>query len=65
MMSKLLTVYNIKCIFLSSTSVYGSNNKIMFEDEKNNLNPQSPYADCKIKEENYIRKQSKKIIYQV
>jgi len=50
----------IKCIFLSSTSVYGSNNKIMFEDEKNNLNPQSPYADCKIKEENYIRKQSKK-----
>ena len=49
-----------KCIFLSSTSVYGSNSKIMFEDDKNNLNPQSPYADCKIKEENYIKKISKK-----
>ena len=44
----------IKCIFFSSTSVYGSNHKVMFEDDINNLNPQSPYAKCKIKEEKYI-----------
>ena len=43
-----------KCIFFSSTSVYGSNDKVMFEDDLNNLNPQSPYAECKIKEEKYI-----------
>ena len=47
-----------KCIFFSSTSVYGSNDKIMYEDE-NNLNPQSPYAACKIKEEKYVKKISK------
>ena len=50
---------NIKCIFFSSTSVYGSNDKIMFEDDTKNLNPQSPYANCKIKEENYILKIAK------
>ncbi len=48
-----------KCIFFSSTSVYGSNDKIMFEDDLNNLNPQSPYAECKIKEESYILNKSK------
>ena len=48
-----------KCIFVSSTSVYGSNDSVMFEDDNNNLNPQSPYADCKIKEENYIKKNVK------
>ena len=51
---------NVKCIFVSSTSVYGSNNKIMYEDDKKNLNPQSPYAECKIKEEMYILNKSKK-----
>ena len=51
---------NTKCIFVSSTSVYGSNDATMFEDDKNNLNPQSPYAECKIKEENYIKKIAKK-----
>ncbi len=50
----------IKCIFFSSTSVYGSNDKVMFEDDLNNLNPQSPYAECKIKEEKYILSASKK-----
>ena len=50
---------NIKCIFFSSTSVYGSNDKIMFEDDTKNLNPQSTYANCKIKEENYILKIAK------
>ena len=48
-----------KCIFFTSTSVYGSSSKIMFEDDENNLNPQSPYAACKIKEEKYIKRKSK------
>lgn len=47
--------FNKKLIFISSTSVYGSNDQIMFEDQ-NNLNPQSPYAKIKILEENYIEK---------
>ena len=51
---------NIKCIFFSSTSVYGSSDKIMFEDDYNNLNPQSPYAECKLKEEKYILSEAKK-----
>ena len=51
---------NIKCIFFSSTSVYGSSDKIMFEDDYNNLNPQSPYAECKLKEEKYISSKAKK-----
>jgi UDP-glucose 4-epimerase len=50
----------LKCIFFSSTSVYGSGDSIMYEDDKKNLNPQSPYADCKIKEENYILDACKK-----
>ena len=48
-----------KIIFISSTSVYGSSDKIMYEDD-DNLNPQSPYADIKIREEKYIQKLSKK-----
>jgi len=48
-----------KIIFISSTSVYGSADKIMYEDNEN-LNPQSPYADIKIKEEKYIEKLNKK-----
>ena len=50
----------IKCIFFSSTSVYGSSDKIMFENDRTNLNPQSPYAECKLKEENYILREAKK-----
>jgi nucleoside-diphosphate-sugar epimerase len=41
---------NKKMIFISSTSVYGSSDEIMYEDD-DNLNPQSPYADIKISEE--------------
>tara|TARA_Y100000768_G_scaffold378473_1_gene352948 strand:- start:38 stop:967 length:930 start_codon:yes stop_codon:yes gene_type:complete len=48
-----------KIIFISSTSVYGSSNKIMYEDA-DNLNPQSPYADIKIAEEKYIQNLNKK-----
>lgn len=54
------TKKRIRCIFLSSTSIYGSSEKIMFEDDKKNLNPQSPYADCKLKEERYILNAAKK-----
>ena len=50
----------IRCIFFSSTSVYGSNDKVMYEDDFKNLNPQSPYAECKIREEKYIIKNTKK-----
>ena len=32
----------------------------MFEDDYNNLNPQSPYAECKLKEEKYILSEAKK-----
>ena len=46
----------VRCIFFSSTSVYGSNKKIMIENDKKNLKPQSPYAECKLKEEKYINK---------
>jgi len=48
-----------KLIHISSTSVYGSNEKLVDEDCKE-LRPQSPYAEVKLLEENYIKK-SKKI----
>ena len=53
----------IHLIFASSTSVYGDQSKII--NSKNNIvpkmiNPQSPYANCKIYEENYIKKNLKK-----
>jgi UDP-glucose 4-epimerase len=54
---------NAKLIFISSTSVYGSGDKIMYEDRDDNLKPQSPYAECKIKEENYINSLGKKLKY--
>ena len=44
-----------KLITLSSTSVYGSQNKIVDEDcAKDELQPQSPYAETKLKEEDLI-----------
>lgn len=49
---------SVKLIFISSTSVYGENSKIV--NENSTLFPQSPYAECKIKEENYIKKNLKK-----
>ena len=51
----LSSIYKKRVIFISSTSVYGSSNKIMYENDVN-LNPQSPYADIKISEEKYIQK---------
>ncbi len=58
LVTEICATYKKKLIFISSTSVYGSNDKMMFEDE-NNLNPQSPYAKIKISEEKYINKFSK------
>ena len=49
---------NTKIIFISSTSVYGENSSLV--NEKSKLNPQSPYAECKIKEESYLKKQLNK-----
>lgn len=43
----------IPIIFPSSTSVYGSQSELVDENCKD-LQPQSPYAACKIKEENYL-----------
>ena len=53
-----------KLLYISSTSVYGSNSEIVDEScPINLLNPQSPYAISKIKEENYISNKSKKLEY--
>ena len=46
-------------IHLSSTSVYGSQADVVDEDcSESELQPQSPYAETKIKEENIIKKLS-------
>jgi len=45
---------NIKLIFPSSTSVYGSADDEVFEDDSSVLKPQSPYAESKVNEENLI-----------
>ena len=53
----------IHLIFASSTSVYGDQSKIINSTNNQKLsmiNPQSPYAKCKIIEENYIKKKLKK-----
>ena len=48
---------NLKLIFPSSTSVYGKKFEIInSQNNMKNLFAQSPYAECKINEENYIRK---------
>lgn len=44
----------VPLVFPSSTSVYGSQVALV-DEECRDLKPQSPYADCKIKEENYLR----------
>lgn len=51
---------NIKIIFASSTSVYGSQYKIISsKNNQKNISPQSPYAHSKILCENVIKKKSK------
>ena len=47
--------YGCKLVTISSTSVYGTNNKLVDENATNfDLNPQSPYAKTKLKEESYV-----------
>ncbi len=46
--------YNVPLIFPSSTSVYGSQASLVDESCKE-LAPQSPYAECKIKEEEFLQ----------
>ena len=50
-----------KLIHISSTSVYGKNVKIVDEDNKKLLKPQSPYAEIKLLEEKLLKKNKKKI----
>lgn len=57
MVIELCSKQGIKLIFPSSTSVYGSQLSIVDENTLD-LNPQSPYADCKLKEEDLIKKSS-------
>ncbi|MCL0044988.1 SDR family oxidoreductase [Nitrospinaceae bacterium] len=43
-------------IHLSSTSIYGTQNELVDEDcSYEDLNPQSPYAETKLKEEDFLR----------
>lgn len=43
----------IPLIFISSTSVYGSQENVV-DESTSYLNPQSPYAECKLQEENVL-----------
>ncbi len=57
----LCSKYNCNLIFPSTTSVYGSQNKLVDENTlQKNLNCQSPYAEYKLKAENYIIRYAKK-----
>ncbi len=48
-------------LHLSSTSVYGSQESIVYEDNNKFINPQSPYAKIKILEEKLLKKYNKKL----
>lgn len=53
--------YKKNLIFISSTSIYGTQNNIVDENcKKSELKPQSPYAYFKLKEENIIKNSFKK-----
>ena len=52
---------DIKFLFPSSTSVYGTASSVVTEDDDTLLNPQSPYAESKIEIEKYL--QSKRMKY--
>ena len=51
--------YNIPLIFPSSTSIYGSQETLV-DENCSLLLPQSPYAECKIKEEDLLQNLFKK-----
>ena len=46
---------DLRLIYPSSTSVYGFSESIVDESDKKFLNPQSPYAETKLKEEKFIQ----------
>jgi len=53
--------YGCKMVFLSTTSVYGTQEKIVNEScTEEELLPQSPYAKSKLKAENLLREMGKK-----
>lgn len=53
-----------KFIFLSTTSVYGTQNEIVDEDcSRSELQPQSPYAESKLKSEEYLKTLQGKLEY--
>jgi len=45
-------------IFPSSTSVYGASTDVVYEDDDSVVNPQSPYAETKLKIENLLKNQN-------
>ena len=47
-----------KIIFSSTAAAYGSGSDNLIIDENKNLNPQNPYAESKIKTENYLKENS-------
>jgi len=49
-----------KFIFPSTTSVYGVASEIVYEDDESVLNPQSPYADMKLRKEKMIQNKLEK-----
>tara|TARA_B100000767_G_scaffold275759_1_gene315160 strand:+ start:3176 stop:4102 length:927 start_codon:yes stop_codon:yes gene_type:complete len=51
-----------RLIHLSSTSVYGPKSSLV-DETCNFLTPQSPYADVKLLEEKYLKRQNKKLRY--
>jgi nucleoside-diphosphate-sugar epimerase len=55
---KVCSALNIPLIFPSSTSVYGSQEELVDENCLNLL-PQSPYAECKLEEENLVIRAAK------
>ena len=59
--SNLCLKYNARLIMISTTSVYGTQSTLVNEScKKNDLRPQSPYAEYKLKEENFVKKLNKK-----
>lgn len=52
-----------KLIHISSTSIYGKNAKLIKEEDKNFINPTSPYAKIKLLEEKMLKKNSNKLSY--
>jgi len=55
---------NCRLIHLSSTSVYGTQSDLVDEDcKKSELKPQSPYAESKLKEEEFLKKHKNSVSY--